>query len=445
MHTGHSTIRNNIVSFPLRANPADRTFLIALQEAGYHVDCIGKWHMGPRKSTGDPIAKGCTTFFGPESPTSYPSDSTQTMRFPAADGSKVWEGVPLPENYNASRERCMAEDSNCTWNHNLWINAAMASLTAHADRVKTLGAKNAPPLFMYLADTTPHAAAWNEHSKEAPLYGDPVPSDKQFNDPSWPNVERDHASTIVNYLDVDVGKLVSKLNELDMRKSTAFFFASDHGAFDNDGGLDYQFFRSSGPLRGRKFHLTEGGIRIPLSVSFPGVIPANVTSTFPTAFWDLGDTILDLAGLPRSAWLNKDGRSIKDVLTSSTGSPDPATPARDPLYWEFCTTQHPPGISRKGNGWGFAVRNETWKAFQAFLEGDESGVFLYNLADDIGETKDVAAQHPDIVAALKAYAKSVHIDSPNFPVSDTVCMVSPAQHHKHHPPAHGNLRNHEEE
>lgn len=68
-HTGHATIRGNAASpdggeLPLAANPADRTFLMALKEAGYFVACVGKWGVGETSSSGDPIEKGCSSYFG---------------------------------------------------------------------------------------------------------------------------------------------------------------------------------------------------------------------------------------------------------------------------------------------------------------------------------------------------------------------------------------------
>jgi uncharacterized sulfatase len=304
----------------------------------------------------------------------------------------------------------MAPGNTCTWAHDLWTNASLAALDAHAARVATLGAAAAPPLFLYIAYTDPHAGGWAGTEER----GNPVPDDFSFANEAWPVNEMDHASVIVNYQDRDVGRFVAKLEALGMRDSTAVFFASDNGA-SNEGGHDYAFFGSSGPLRGFKRCLTDGGIRTPLAVSFPGVVPAGVTSTFPTSFYDHGDTILELAGLPRSAWLAQDGRSIADVLKSPTGEPDPRAPARAPLYWEFCTAVHPPLEPRAGTGWGHAVRNGTFKLVSFFAD---QAPRLYDLATDVYEVHDLAAAQPDVAAAMEAWAKSQHVDSAIFPVAN---------------------------
>ena len=135
----------------------------------------------------------------------------------------------------------------------------------------------------------------------------------------------------------------------------------------------------------------------------------------------LTPTILELASIPASLFpKDMDGVSLVPVLLSPTGAP-PAVST--PLYFEFCTGVHPAGITRTGAGWGFAVRNETWKAVSLFSEGAESGVFLYNLANDIGETKDVAASHPAVVASLTAFAKAAHVDSAVFPMGGKACKT----------------------
>ena len=194
------------------------------------------------------------------------------------------------------------------------------------------------------------------------------------------------------------------------------FFASDNGA-SNEGGHDYAFFGSSGPLRGFKRCLTEGGIRTPLSVTWPGTIPAGVVSGWPTAFWDLGDTILDMVGVPPSQWLHQDGRSIKDVLLSPSGQPPAGAAPASQIYIEFCTAVHPPLEPRTGKGWGFMLRNESLKIVSFF---EDQAPRLYNLTEDVYEVHDIAGKHPHIVAEMLAAAKAAHRDSPTFPIKDCV-------------------------
>ena len=376
---------------------------------------ICAWHVATRRAA---PARGATTL--PPPPPRYPELANFTWRYPNAAGAAAWEGVPFPENAGATRARCMAAGNTCTWTHDLWTSHALAALDAHAARVRALGASAAPPLFLYLAYTDPHAGGWSG-TDEA---GNPVPSDDGrvafSGETAWPANERDHASVIVNFQDRDVGALVARLDALGLTADTAVLFASDNGA-SNEGGHDYAFFGSSGPLRGFKRCLTEGGIRTPLSITWPGRVAAGVTSPLPVAFWDVSDTILELAGVPAAARLRQDGASFAAALASPSGVAPGA--AGHPLYWEFCTAVHPPLEPRKGTGWGHAVRNDTWKLVSFFVD---QAPRLYDLSADVYEVNDVAAANPAVAAALEAWAKAQHVDSAIFPVVD--CTSSAFDH-----------------
>jgi arylsulfatase A-like enzyme len=176
------------------------------------------------------------------------------------------------------------------------------------------------------------------------------------------------------------------------------------------------FFESSGPLRGFKRCLTEGGIRTPFAVSWPGTIAPGV-SHYPVAFWDWLPTVADLAGLAPSAWpQGLDGVSFKAEMLGLPQQPHP------PLYWEFCTDALPPGVKRTGKGWRQAVRNGTFKGVSFFAA--DATMALYDLSVDPAEEKDVAGKHPEMVAAFMAFAKSAHVESPVFPSGDKACKSS---------------------
>ena len=93
-----------------------------------------------------------------------------------------------------------------------------------------------------------------------------------------------------------------------------------------------------------------------------------------------------------------------------------------PLYWEFCTDALPPGVKRTGKGWRQAVRNGTWKGVSFFSADDK--MFLYDLTTDPSETTDRSKEHPEIVSALMAFAKTAHVESPVFPSGDKACRSS---------------------
>ena len=434
-HTGHTWIRGTLAGadghgLPLRAS--DTTFFELLRAQGYHVACVGKWSMGWWNTTGAPDTR-CDEYFGVVDQAfahnMYPSTLTPdyVWRFPSSNGSLAPERVLFPENVNASRERCMAPGNDCAWAHAQWTDAAVRVINAQAAReraARALGGGAAKPLFLYLAFTDPHAGGWSDEVEA----GNPVPSDdgparRYSNESQWPPTERDHASVIANFQDADVGTIVALLGSTGLRANTAVFFASDNGA-SNEGGSaaggyhDYSFFESSGPLRGFKRCLTEGGIRTPFAVSWPGVVPAGATSNYTVAFWDVLPTVAELAGVPKGRLPAKiDGVSFAAELRGQHALQAP----RPPLYFEFCTATHPPGVAKKGVGWAHAMRNGTWKAV-SFFSSDP--LELYDLATDLGETRNVAAQHPDVIAAFEAFAKAAHEDNPNFPVGDANCVPS---------------------
>ena len=116
---------------------------------------------------------------------------------------------------------------------------------------------------------------------------------------------------MVTRLDADVGKLMKRLKELDLDEKTIVFFSSDNGPH-KEGGADPKFFDSAGPLRGYKRDLTEGGIREPMIVRWPGRIKAGAETDQVGAFWDFLPTAAELAGAKPPAGL--DGVSLVPTL-----------------------------------------------------------------------------------------------------------------------------------
>jgi arylsulfatase A-like enzyme len=234
------------------------------------------------------------------------------------------------------------------------------------------------PFFLYYAVTIPHA------NNEAGKAGMEVPSDEPYSGRDWPQNEKNFAA-MVTRLDTDIGRLMARLKELGLDDDTIVFFTSDNGPH-REGGHNPDFFDSSGPLRGIKRDLYEGGIRVPMIVRRPGVVPAGKTSDHVWAFWDFLPTAADIAGAETPEGL--DGLSVLPVLRGEKA------PAHEYLYWEF----HERGGAR-------AVRMGDWKAVRLVKKGATE---LYNLRDDLGETRNVAAAHPDIVTRLEAVMQSAH-------------------------------------
>jgi arylsulfatase A-like enzyme len=249
---------------------------------------------------------------------------------------------------------------------------------------------NYQPFFLYLAYTIPHA---NNEAGQRTGNGMEVPSDAPYSGEPWPQTEKNKAAMITR-MDADIGRLMDKLKDLKIDDNTAVFFSSDNGPH-KEGGADPGFFQSSGPLRGLKRDLYEGGIRVPLIVRWPAKIKRGMVSDRVGAFWDFLPTAAEMAQakVPESL----DGLSL---LPAFLGKPN--TNHHEFLYWEF----HERGFQQ-------AVRMGDWKAVRP-----QAGkpLELYNLKTDLGEKENVAEQNPEVVAKLEAYLKTARTDSEHWPI-----------------------------
>lgn len=363
LHMGHAHVRGN-ASVPLR--PEDATVAEVLKGAGYATALIGKWGLGEAGSTGVPPKKGFDSFFG------YLNQGHAHNYYP----DFLWrneEKTPLEGNTGGKRT---------TYSHDLFAKEALEFVEKqHKDR----------PFFLYLAFTIPHA---NNERGRAEGNGMEVPSDEPYAKENWPQVEKNRAA-MVTRLDADVGRLLAKLKDLGLERDTLVFFTSDNGPH-SEGGSSGKYFHSSGPFRGIKRDLYDGGIRVPMIVRRPGTVPAGRESAQAWAFWDVLPTLADVAGAKAPAGL--DGISMLPTILGRETEQKP----HPPLYWEF----HEGGFSQ-------AVRLGKWKGVRT---GAGEPLEIYDLDADPGERNDVAAGHPDIAEKIEAILKSARTDSKEFPV-----------------------------
>jgi arylsulfatase A-like enzyme len=189
---------------------------------------------------------------------------------------------------------------------------------------------------------------------------------------------------MVEAVDASVGQIVAALQRLGLDKNTFIFFASDNGGYLSYGGRFHGEISSNGPLRGEKGDVFEGGHRVPAIAWWPGRIRPGVVTHETAATMDLLPTYAELAAA--AAPPGVDGATLTPLLLAG----DPL-PRRD-LFW------------RKDKHW--AVRRGPWK-----LVGSEGEPQLFNLDDDLGESRDVSAQQPklveDLLASLKAWERDV--------------------------------------
>ena len=198
-----------------------------------------------------------------------------------------------------------------------------------------------------------------------------------------------YAAMIAN-MDSCVGALLNRLNALDLSDQTLVFFTSDNGGVYNISCQD--------PLRGGKGTYYEGGIRVPLTVRWPGYIPAGSRSDVPVTNLDFYPTLLDVTGT-KPEHQKLDGQNILKVLT------DQQTLKNRPLFWHFpIYLEANKANSRAGRDPLFRTRPGTilrygdWKLHHYYAD---DGYELYNLARDPGEKINLADQETDKLDEMK--------------------------------------------
>jgi arylsulfatase A-like enzyme len=368
-HVGHTRIRGNS-TLPLL--PEEVTVAEVLKPAGYVTGAVGKWGLGLEGSTGTPSRQGFDEWFGFLSQTLahnyYPTQLWRSSRSLGYDQPLEDEPVPIAANFGGAKGR-YAQD--------LFTMAATNFV-----RVNKLA-----PFFLYLAYTIPHA------HNELKDKGMEVPSDAPYSQEDWPQPEKNKAAMITR-LDADIGRLLAQLKALQIESNTVVFFTSDNGPH-KEGGVRPDFFRSSGLLRGLKRDVYEGGIRVPMLVRWPGRIAPGTVSDQVWHFPDFLPTAAEIAGVQPPPGV--DGISILPTLLGQA-----QTNQHEYLYWEF----HEGGSKQ-------AVRLGDWKGVR--LEPGQP-LELYDLKTDAGETKNVAAAHPDVVARIEAILKTARTESEPWPL-----------------------------
>lgn len=366
---GHARIRGN-GAVPLA--PDDPNVAKILKTRGYHTALYGKWGLGEADSTGIPTRQGFDEFYG------YLNQGHAHDYYPEF----LWRNEtkePLPGNHTDRAHKGVCDQ--CTTYSN---DAITKEALAYVERRATASEKQ--PFFLYLALTLPHA---NNERKAAKGNGMEVPDLGAYAAMPWGEPEKGKAA-MISRMDGYVGALREKLEALGIAQDTLIFFSSDNGPH-KEGGGDPLFFNSNGGLRGFKRDLYEGGVRVPFIAWWPGTI-APGESALPVAFWDLPATLAQLTGAPAP-----EGEGVP-FTAALFGQP---APAREYLYWEF----HEGAYKR-------AVRMGTWKGVKP---RHDQALELYDLATDVAETRNIADEHPEVVAKIEAILAQARTPNPDWP------------------------------
>jgi arylsulfatase A len=362
LHSGHAPVRGNWEiapgegQYPLPA--ATVTVAEVLRTAGYRTACMGKWGMGMFETEGSPLKQGMERFFG------YNCQRHAHSYFPTHlyDDARR---IDLPGNDGKGVGKTYAQD------------LIQESVLKWVREVKE------QPFFLFYAVTLPHGR------HEIDDFG-------IYRDKPWTKEQKAYAAQ-VSRLDRDVGQLLGLLKELGIEERTLVMLAGDNGSsFAPQSPIGSLFKQAANGLRGYKRGLYEGALRQAAVARWPGTVPAGKVNDEPWAFWDFLPTAAELAGAAIPAECRTDGVSLVPMLKGGKGV------KRDRFYWEL----------HEGTPIQ-AVRFGDWKAVK---NGPKRAIELYDLASDPGESRDVAAGHPEEVAKAAELLETSRTANADWPL-----------------------------
>jgi arylsulfatase A-like enzyme len=334
-------------------NPEEVTIAEVLHKAGYATACIGKWHLGDQPDF-LPTRQGFDHFFG------IPYSDDMTTR--AVNGI-TWPELPL------MRDQAVIEapvDRNTLTRR--YTEETIRFITAHQDR----------PWFVYLPQAMPGST--NRPFADQPFRG--RSSNGSYGD-------------AIEELDWSMGEIRTALRRLELDDRTLVIWTSDNGSVDRQHG-------SNRPLSGWGYTTMEGAMRVPCIVRWPGHVPAGGSSSELCTTMDLLPTLARLAGAAPPADRVIDGHDIRPLLLGEPGAKSPY----EAFYYYYLEQLQAVRAGRWKLHLPLAAK---WHSFGG-VGARPSPAELYDLETDVGETRNVTAAHPEVVARLTALAERARED-----------------------------------
>ncbi|MDO8772509.1 MAG: sulfatase-like hydrolase/transferase [Burkholderiaceae bacterium] len=338
--------------------PEHPTLPSLLKKSGYNTALMGKWHLGYPPTFG-PLRSGYDEFFGPM------SGGVDYFTHCSSNGSHdLWFG-----------EEERAEEGYLT---DLITDRAI-------DYVQRMAAdaQADTPFFLSLHYTAPH---WPWETRDDEALAQEIKN----------NLFHLHGGNIhtyhrmIHHMDEGIGKLLDSLKTLGLVDNTLVVFTSDNGG---------ERFSDNWPLVGGKMDLTEGGIRVPWIAHWPAAIAPGGVSTQACMTMDWSATMLDAAGVPSDDAYPLDGVSLLPALHK------PGQTFPRPLHWR---------MNHRGQR---ALRDGDWKYLR--LDGND---YLFNIPADERERANLAHQHPQRLAAMRAAWEAWEATMPPIPPDATVSL-----------------------
>jgi len=389
-HGGRTRVRGNGPGATGRGQElraGDVTVAEVMQEAGYTTGLIGKWGLGEPDSPGSPLRQGFDFFYGYADQTHahnhFPDFLWRNGRQEKLPNDRVAVGKGIGAGYSTNRK---------VYAGDLFADEALRWIDARA---------GGPPFLLHLSLVVPHA---NNERARALGDGSEVPDYGPYADRAWTDATKGYAAMITR-MDAQIGRLLDHLKERGLDERTVVFFSSDNGPH-REAGHDPAVFKSSGPFRGWKRDLTEGGLRVPLIARWPGRIPAGAVSGQVASLADFLATAAALAGFDPPTRL--DSISLVPVLTGR----EKDQPQHDVLYWEFHERAFDQAVLMDGRWKALrrpVIPGKTAAAGETAAR--DGSIELYDLAADPGETRNLAPEHPDRVERAAGLFRSERSES----------------------------------
>lgn len=358
----------------------DRTIANMLSKSGYNTALFGKFGIGTTFGKNDPMVMGFQNWYG------LLHNVTAHRQFPTMVFRDNKMEFLLPN--VAGAEGAYAQE--------LFTDAAIDYINAY---------ETDDPFFIFMSYTSPHAELAAPAEFVEPYSG-------QFNEVSYPGLsDPDNKPKFADYypkavaeptatqagmvtaLDHYIGEIMSALEARGMAENTLVFFTSDNGPHE-EGGADPIEIKASGPYRGGKRDLYDGGIHVPMIAYWPAKIESGRVDDTPMAFADILPTLADMidAKPDAMAGLDPNGSSILPILLN----PDAELGERI-LYWEFSRQLGDPNSGVIG-AVSQAARKGHWKVVRL---KEDAPIELYDIMKDKSERQNLAAEYPDVAEEFR--------------------------------------------
>ena len=386
MHVGHQPIRMNSSARGFEPLPAKlNTFPKMLQTAGYKTGVIGKWGLGFKNSTGNPLKQGFDYHFGYlthyEAHSYFPLvlyENNEEIYFPKNNSLNMdvlYEKKPKKDNskfedyYNEEGKLVKINLEEVTYAPDLFDEKAISFIDKNKGN----------PFLLYFATNLPHGPAIVDDLRELNS------KEMDINSKEW--------GAMVKRLDISTGKIIKKLKEEQLYDNSVIIFASDNGyamhmprngvngerIWDNNPDLN-----NKGEFKGGKFGVLEGGMRVPFAIKMPNQKESNIINT-PVWLIDLFPTFAEMANVEVNHKL--DGYSLVSLIKGNRESIP-----KDRFMYFYSNNEQ-------------AVRKGSWYAFRSH---PKKNIKLYLIEEDQYLLHNLANNYPNVVNEMKQIMDTAH-------------------------------------